>query len=130
MLQESFIQIFSQLDTYEFRGSFEGWLAKITVRTSINHLKSKLGKWNAVLASEEPLNIEGGEIDYIERETLGELVAMLPPGMRAIFNLNVIEGYNHNEISETMNISESSSRAQLARARARLKELFQKSNLS
>ena len=130
MLQEVFIHIFQQLHKYEFRGSFEGWISKIAVRTCINFIKSKVGRWASILDREAFDDQQSTEIGFIEKQTLSDLVAQLPHGMRTVFNLFVVEGYDHCEISSILGISESNSRAQLSRARGKLKILFNNSNLS
>jgi RNA polymerase sigma-70 factor (ECF subfamily) len=121
VLNQSFLVIFEKIDQYRFEGSFEGWMRKITVRQCLNQNQKKKPLWQELdekhlaLAEEEPLPIE----DF---DTIKKAIASLPFGFRTIFNLNEIEGYSHKEIAETLNISESTSRSQLARAKKILRQ--------
>ena len=123
-LQEGFITLFSKLETYSGEGSFEGWARKIFVNTALmslrkNDVLKQSGEiesaWN--VSSEETTAIQN--ISYKE---LMKMIAGLPPGFRTVFNMFVIEGYSHKEISEALGISEATSRSQLQRARVMLQK--------
>ena len=73
-------------------------------------------------------NLEEGAVDKISVEELLSLIRELPAGYRMVFNLNVIEGYTHKEISELLNISENTSKSQLSRARQTLQKKLAKLN--
>ena len=124
MLQEGFVTLFSKLETYSGEGSFEGWARKIFVNTALmslrkNDVLKQSGEietaWN--VTSEETTAIQN--ISYKE---LMKIIAGLPPGFRTVFNMFVIEGYNHKEISDALGISEATSRSQLQRARVMLQK--------
>lgn len=123
-LQEGFVTLFSKLETYSGEGSFEGWARKIFVNTALmslrkNDVLKQSGEietaWN--VTSEETTAIQN--ISYKE---LMKMIAGLPPGFRTVFNMFVIEGYNHKEISDALGISEATSRSQLQRARVMLQK--------
>ena len=129
ILQESLIRIFKNIDGYKRLGSFEGWMRKITVRCALGHLDKKHVRRESSVA-----DINSDEttmplaLDNLGVEDIIKLVQDLPPGFRSVFNLNVIEGYNHREISEMLGITESASRSQLTRARQLLQKKYTKIN--
>ena len=119
ILQDGFVTMFSKLDTYKGEGSFEGWARKIFVNTALMHLRKK----DALKMSddlENARNLVSGTASQIESlgyKELMKLVTALPTGFRTVFNMYVLEGYSHKEIAEILNISETTSRTQLSRAR-------------
>ncbi len=129
ILQESFIRIFRQIKKYNSdRGSLQAWLKKITIHTSLNYIKKYKGKTNQIadLALKEP--IENPLFEQMDAPIIIEHIQRLPEQYRSVFNLHVMEGYSHSEISEVLNIKTSTSRTQLTRAkkmlRASLQHLF------
>jgi len=126
VLQESFIKIFEGISRYENTGSFEAWLCKITVRCALMTLrKQKKFLLHAELNNthEEIYQDAEVEVDLDEADIL-EMIKQLPDHYRIIFNMYVIEGYNHAEISELLNIPESTSRTKLTRARRKMQEIY------
>ena len=118
VLQESFIKIFRHINKYNDTGSFEAWMRKIAVRCSLDWLNKKHLKFEMVQMESLPMgNIEPIVYGQLEMEEIVLLIQELTPSLRSVFNLNVLEGYNHKEIGELLNISESTSRANLVRAR-------------
>lgn len=121
ILQETFIRVYSKLDTFQNKGSFEGWIRKIAVNTSIRHYQNSLRKvdqhdieYAPDLASDETILSEMNAADILKK------ISELPTGYRLVFNLYAIEGYSHKEIAQELGISEGSSRSQLTRARQSL----------
>jgi RNA polymerase sigma factor (sigma-70 family) len=129
MLQESFLTIFKKIEGYKFKGSFEGWMKRITVNTAINLLRSKNHRLYRSHTKDEYHQIEDFETDVVskmsEKEIL-ECIKKLPTGYRTVFNLYVIENYKHREIAELLGISENTSRTQLGKARNALKREIEK----
>lgn len=129
MLQDGFVTLFSKMDSFQNKGSFEGWARKLFVNTCLMHLrKNDVLKDSDDLAEVRHLPAgESGQIEQIGYKELMELVMQLPPGFRTVFNMFAIEGYSHKEIAEELGITESTSRTQLNRARTwlqkRIKEL-------
>lgn len=129
ILQDVFIKIFEKIKQYKGEGSFEGWMRRITVNTAIKQYH-KHNKMNAVWNTAIPENILEEEIKEEERnydytiDQLLEMIQMLAPGYRIVFNLYVIEEHSHKEIAEMLNISEGTSKSQLARARVILQKML------
>ena len=128
VLQEGFISLFSKLDSYSGEGSFEGWARKVFVNTALMTLRR-----NDVMKQTEDIeiarNVTGSETSALQNMSYKELldvVAELPPGFRTVFNLFLVEGYSHKEISEILGISEATSRSQLQRARVMLQNKIKK----
>ena len=126
VLQEGFITLFSRLDSYAGKGSFEGWARRLFVNTALMQLRKNdaLAGSDDIdaarsLSSEAPSAVE--TLGYRE---LMKLIASLPEGLRTVFNLYVIEGYSHKEIAEALWMEEATSRSKLQRARIRLQELM------
>lgn len=127
ILQEGFIKIFNSMDKFRGDGSFEGWIKRIFINTAIEHYrKSDKHSGHTELALNTVVRHIGEKASTnLATQDLMKLVQQLSPGYRTIFNLYVIEGYSHREISEMMGISESTSKSQLARARTILRKLVQ-----
>ena len=119
ILQEGFITLFSKLGSYKGNGSFEGWARKIFVNTALMYLRKK----DALKMSDDLENARGlstditSQMQNIGYKELMKLITALPPGFRTVFNMYVVEGYSHKEIAELLNITETTSRTQLSRAR-------------
>jgi len=126
-LQEGFIRVFSKLSKFRSEGSFEGWIRTIMVNTSLemlrkNNILTKSEDYQQAINLIEP---DPSIIEKLQEEQLLECIQSMPPGFRAVFNLYAIEGYNHREIGDMLNISEGTSKSQFARARAWLQQKIQ-----
>jgi RNA polymerase sigma factor (sigma-70 family) len=123
MLQDAFINIFSHISQFKSTGSFEGWLKRITINAAIRILQKR--KVRIVEISNDQHEIESRDnsvLSDLSAEDLLKLINQLPDGYRMIFNLYVIEGYSHEEIAEMLKIKTATSRSQLSKARAILKD--------
>ena len=127
MLQESFIKIFSNLQSFNSTGSLYGWLKSITVNTSIKILQKR---YNKIVSEDiDAVYDQGVEQNFhydLHAEDLLAIISQLPVGYNSVFNLYEIEGYSHKEIGDLLNISESTSRSQLAKAKKILRSLIPK----
>ncbi|GET30003.1 DNA-directed RNA polymerase sigma-70 factor [Prolixibacter sp. SD074] len=127
-LQEGFIRVFTKIDQFGFRGSFEGWMRRIMVNTSLE----KFRKQNNLYPVENITVYEGKQLgeDLLAQITADELLQVvqeLPAHYRMVFNLYAIEGYSHKEIGDKMGISEGTSKSNLSRARVILqKKVYEK----
>lgn len=119
LLQEGFIRIFKSLSQFKGTGSLEGWVRKVIVNTALEYLRSRKMVWTGLDAAEE-MTEESPVLDRIGTDELIRQIQGLPPGYRIIFNLYAIEGYNHQEIAEMLQISEGTSKSQYSRARRQL----------
>lgn len=121
-LHDAFITVFSKIDQYKNRGSFEGWLKRIAINTSLQRYRENVGVFDIVNEG----NIEDVTVDINDEDVsidfLLKIIQDLPDRYRLVFNLYVLDGYSHVEISELINISEGTSKSNLARARMILKE--------
>jgi RNA polymerase sigma-70 factor (ECF subfamily) len=126
ILQEAFVECFRNINTFRFESTFGAWLKKIIINRCINHLKKK--KIDLTLYDTLPPFIEEQE-EETEYET-GKIfkgIEMLPDGYRIILTLYLLEGYDHNEISQILGISESTSKSQYSRAKDKLRNMLSKS---
>jgi RNA polymerase sigma-70 factor (ECF subfamily) len=124
LLQEGFIKVYRNLHRFRAEGSFEGWIRRVFVNSSIEHFRKKSLQLSKVSDKEES-TIEDGDIsalDSLAEKDIIKLIQELSPGYRTVFNLYVVEGYSHKEIGEQLQISEGTSKSQLARARAILQK--------
>ncbi len=133
-VQTTFIKVFKKLDTFDSsKGNFGGWISRIAINECLmRYRKNK----HLTFVETEDLPIEknvlipnyGADIDY---ERLIRIVEKLPIGYRTVFMLSVIDGFSHQEIGEQLDISESTSRSQLYKARKMLiKRIGQLPNLN
>jgi RNA polymerase sigma-70 factor (ECF subfamily) len=127
VLHDSFIKVFDKISSFSGEGSFEGWMKRILVNNCLNFLKDK----KKVLKIENELWVEReypvfevtvDESMDIDPTLLMAMIQKLPVGYRTVFNLFVIDGFDHKAISEKLNISEGTSRSQLLKARRYLKD--------
>lgn len=123
MLQETFIKVFKNIHSFRNEGSFEGWMRRIAVHTSIEWLrKHQLMNQMAELESVPLQQVSAEVIHKMTADELIRLIQDLPVGYRTIFNLYAIEGYSHKEIADMLGISEGTSKSQFARARYQLEK--------
>ena len=124
LLQEGFIKIFKNLSKYRGDGSFEGWIRRIFVNTSIEHFRKKVYLQDVTETQERTLeDKEWNVLDELAEKDIMKMIHQLSPGYKAVFNMHVIEGYSHKEIAEMLGINEGTSKSQLARAKMVLKKM-------
>ena len=120
ILQEGFIKIFININKYSGKGSFEGWLKRIIVNTSITYYHRNLKhKYHHDITDIQEIRIENyqyGQAEFTQDELL-DVIKQLPDGYRMVFNLYAIEGYKHKEIAEQLGIDINTSKSQYHRAR-------------
>ena len=118
----AFMKVFTNLNKFEYKGSFEGWIRRIMVHECIDFVRVKKNIFNyqeieTVIVSESE---NGIEMDTFSVDDIQLLIDSLPDGYRMIFNLYAIEGYKHHEIAKMLHISEGTSKSQLSHARKML----------
>ncbi len=125
MLHEGFIKVFKHIGKYQTGTTFGAWVRRIMVNTCIDTYRKQKRRRTEDL--DQAYNVQSIDADAVsqcsEREIL-EVIQELSPVYRTVFNLYAIEGYAHKEIAELLDITESTSRSNLVKARARLKELL------
>lgn len=122
VMLKGFFKVFTNLKTFESKGSFEGWIRRIMVREAISFLRQKKSiefSSNELETQEKATYTIDSEMDVDE---IQQLIDNLPEGYRMIFVMYAIEGYKHHEIAELLNISEGTSKSQLFKARKLLQE--------
>jgi RNA polymerase sigma factor (sigma-70 family) len=127
-LQESFIKIFTNIHSFKFEGSFEGWAKRVVVNLILSDLRKKKNVKFSDELDDNDYFTQAEAHSNIGHEELIRFISLLPEGKKLIFNLAVIEGYSHKEIAETLNITEGTSRGQLAKARELLVGIHKKHN--
>ena len=123
LLQDGFVKVFTSLNMYSGTGAFEAWIRMIFVNVAIEHLRKKDFLNGTIdLDNMNVITEDNTTISTLSAIMIMELVYQLPEGFRTIFNLYAIEGYSHKEIADKLNISESTSRSQYARAKQWLRK--------
>ena len=127
-LQDAFLTIFKKIEQYHGKGSFEGWMKRITVNTVLQKYR-KNRSFEIVdegqTEDEEEMEVETDEIplDYLLK-----IVQELPDRYRLVFSMYVMDGYQHKEIAEMLGISDGTSKSNLARARTILQKKIEEYN--
>jgi len=130
LLQESFVDIFTKLHTFKFQSSVGAWIKRIVVNNCINHLKrnrmlfEELENRHTGIIEEEEEVKEEHPFPY-DVSTVKKAIQELPDGYRVVFTLYLMEGYDHKEIAQILDISEATSKSQYSRAKKKLREMLQ-----
>lgn len=123
-LQDAFITIFKKIDQYKNKGSFEGWLKRVTINTVLQKYRSEkvfdIINENVIDEVELDVDEESISIDYLLR-----IIQELPDRYRLVFNLYVLDGYSHKDIAGMLDINIGTSKSNLARARQILKQTIE-----
>ncbi|MCU0445750.1 MAG: RNA polymerase sigma factor [Microscillaceae bacterium] len=125
VLVNGFLKVFDRIGQFKSEGSFEGWIRRIMVNESLNHLRKQ-----RIMYAEVEIENVSDNLDYsvfeseLDAEELLQMIDQMPAGYRTVFNLYAIEGYSHKEIAESLGITESTSKSQLSRARLHLQKLL------
>ena len=120
-LQDAFVTIFKKISQYNNKGSFEGWLKRVTINTALQSYRNK-GVFEIVnedLIEDVVLEIDDDDITI---EYLLKIIQELPDRYRLVFNLYVLDGYSHKDIASLLKITTGTSKSNLARARQVLKD--------
>jgi RNA polymerase sigma-70 factor (ECF subfamily) len=126
VMQEGFIKVYRSLPKFRGEGSFEGWIRRIFINTSIEHFRKKVKLYNVNEVHEN--TIEDAELDALDSlaaKDILNIINELSPGYKQVFNMHVVEGYSHKEIAEILGITEGTSKSQLARAKGALKKIIE-----
>lgn len=123
-LQDAFLTIFNKIEQYKSKGSFEGWLKRVTVNTVLQqYRKEKVFEIvNETLVDEVEVEIDEDDlsIDYLLK-----IIQQLPDRYRLVFNMYVLDGYSHKDIADLLEINIGTSKSNLARARQILKQTIE-----
>jgi RNA polymerase sigma-70 factor (ECF subfamily) len=132
LLQEGFIRVFSDLHQFRGEGALGGWIRQVVLRTALQYLRKRMKE--APIVSEDliPDSLAMATFpdeDWDARQIV-HLLQQLPEGYRTVFNLFVIEEYSHKEIADMLQISESTSKTQLFKAKAHLRRHLEKASVN
>ena len=121
MLQEAMIRVFNFIHQFKFEGSFEGWIRRIVVNTALKYVQKRKVSFSEINDhSEQGPRVEAYAYSNLGEDDILKLVQQLPEGYKLVFNLNIIEGYSHEEIAKLLDIQPGTSRSQLVKARKML----------
>jgi len=127
IVQDSFVEAFNKLDSFKYESTFGSWLKRIIINKSINHLKKRK---ILIIPIENQMHYIKADDDINEETPTMEIkkiingIRLLPTGYQQIINLYLIEGYDHIEIGDILNITSSTSKSQYHRAKKKLVEII------
>lgn len=124
VMQEAFLKAFKKIDTYKGEVSFGAWLKKIVVNRSLDCLKKRKVKFEEINEKTTQILDFQMETKEINVQVIKNAIQELPDNYRVVLSLFLIEGYDHDEISQILEISNSCSRTQLLRAKNKLREIL------
>lgn len=126
ILIQAFHRILTKIDSFESKGSLEGWIKRIVINECLMEIRRN-NSTNMILSVED--SYEEPTLEFVDQlcyEELLDLLNELPTGYRTVLNMYVIEGYKHREIAEILGISINTSKSQLILAKRRMTELIKK----
>ncbi len=130
IVNDGFMKVFKKVEQHETESSFKAWLRKIMVNSAIDHYRKEAKHYNHAELEKQILQAttSNSVLDDLSYAELIGMVQKLSPGYRAVFNLHVIDGFTHDEISGILGISEGTSKSNLMKARENLKMMVEKAN--
>ncbi len=128
IVNDGFLKVFKKIDLYEKDSSFKAWLRRIMINTAIDHYRKELKHYYHQDVQKIPVKQtnEGNALSDLSYAELIGLIQKLTPAYRAVFNLYVIDGFTHQEISKLLKISEGTSKSNLMKARNNLRKALGK----
>lgn len=131
IMHDGFIKVFLNIKNFRFESSLETWVTRIMINTTITYLKKENSKQFITDSSGRDIPDEVDDMDEekpepLEPEKILEIMRKLPVGYRTVLNMYAFEDFSHKEIAQKLNISESTSKSQLFKARRMLKKLVEK----
>lgn len=126
VLHNGFLKVFRNMHTYDAaKATLYTWIRKIMVNSAIDHIRQR-NKFSVIeLEKAEELGIDADAVSRLSAAELLRLVKKLSPATQTVFNLYVVEGYNHREIANLVGISEGTSKWHLSEARRQLQGMLQ-----
>ncbi len=131
ILQEGFITVFEKMYQFRMQGSFEGWVRRIMVNKSLEHLRkeSKIYPIQPIDNIEDKFVSPEYVLSTIEAKELLKMIQELPPAYKMVFNMYVFDGMTHKEIAAALGIAEGTSKSNLSDARKVLKKKIRRNIL-
>lgn len=125
LLQNSFVDIFTKLDSFRFQSSIGAWIKRIVINNCINYLKKRrLPLEELDVERHDHLPLPNEPLTGLSVELVKAAMMDLPDGYRVVFSLYMLEGYDHKEIGDILGITEATSKSQYSRARRKLHEIL------
>ena len=125
IVNDGFMKIFKKLDKYSPGLSFKGWLRKVMINSAIDYYRRNEKHYHSLDISRGKYETSVENVmDKLSEQDIITAIQCLPPSYRMVFNLYVIEGYKHQEIANQLNISEGTSKSNLAIARSKLQKIL------
>jgi RNA polymerase sigma-70 factor, ECF subfamily len=131
IMNDGFLKVFKNLSNYDFAQPFKAWLRTIMVNTAIDYYRRK--QKYAIISFPEQLPetaLNDSVLDTLSAAEIMMLVRKLTPAYRTVFMMYVVDGYNHREIADLLNINEGTSKSNLAKARVKLQMMIMEENPS
>jgi RNA polymerase sigma factor (sigma-70 family) len=128
LLQNSFVDVFTKLDSFRFESSIGAWIKRIVVNNCINHLKKRRLKFEELDERVTGISDSGylsSEQNGLNVDAIKRAMNELPDGYRVVFTLYMLEGYDHKEIGQILGVTEATSKSQYSRAKRKLREIIQ-----
>ncbi|MEN0003199.1 MAG: RNA polymerase sigma factor [Bacteroidota bacterium] len=128
ILQDTFVKVFQKLEAFKGESTLGAWIKRIAINTALSHIQ-KNGRIRFLQVQEQydlavpPPSFEASSMDM---RSIHQAIKQLPEGCRVVFNLYLLEGYQHQEIAQILHISESTSKSQYQRARRLLQQSLKK----
>ena len=130
-LQNSFVDVFSKLDSFRFESSIGAWIKRIVINNCINQIKKRrldfaeLNDNLHFVADDNHTSTTAYSDEVLNVELIQKAIMQLPEGYRVVFSLYAMEGYDHEEIGEILGVTEATSKSQYSRAKAKLRQILQ-----
>lgn len=129
VLNDGFMKVFSNLDKFDGSKPFHTWFRRILINTAINYYhKNKKHYQHQPIEEANHVAVDQDILSQFSYQEIISIIQQLSPAYRTVFNLYAIDGYSHEEIAETLNISVGASKSNLSRARANVRALLKKSH--
>jgi RNA polymerase sigma factor (sigma-70 family) len=125
ILHDGFIKVFKNIDKYQVGTSLNAWIKRIMVNTAIDYYRKETRRRASNI--EEAITLSSDNPDALSDISADEIISLLQhlsPSYRSVFNMYVIEGYSHKELASILEITESTSRSNLVKARNKMRELL------
>ena len=127
ILHDGFIKVFRHIEKYQSGTSLVSWIKRVMINTAIDYYRKETRRRSSDIEDAKNLAVdEADALSMISAEEIIDLLQHLSPAYRSVFNLYVVEGYSHKELADILQITESTSRSNLVKARNKLKELIAK----
>ena len=128
IVNNGFLRVFKKLDTFQFRGSLEGWVRRLVYHSISDYFKKNAKYIQHIVLEEKDDSCHEKAYQNLFFEDILKMIDRLPPATKDVFKLYAIEGYTHAEIATNLGISVGTSKWHLSNARAKLKSMLEQNN--